>query len=411
MMIRKLLILGVLFLLLENAHAQSLDSLFHLAVENNLELKALQLEYEAELQKVDQVSQLPDPTLGVGAPLLRPETRLGPQVMMISASQMFPWFGTFKAKEDVVLSMSKAKYERIAAQRLELFNKLKIAYYKLQFLEEKGKIIEDNILQFEALKSVATSMVEGGSASIANVLRIQLKIDDLKQSLKKLSNSKKQFYAEINALTFQPWETEITPEKSDLSAVLVFDLEAFRTKIQTHYPLILKLDWEIEVSQNQQLVNQNMGAPKFGIGIDYSIVSERTDMNPEFNGRDIFVPKIAFSIPLYRKSYKAKHQEEVLKQNALEYQKEALETHILSLLIQFKADYENALLDIELNNGQIETTRSIYQILLSNYSTSGRGFDELLQIQNQFLNYHLTVKNAEMMALIAKANIDKYTDY
>ena len=105
---------------------QHLDSILQLVVDNNPELKALHLEYDAELMRKDQVSQLPNPTLGVGVPIFRPETRLGPQVLMISASQMFPWFGTNKAKEDVVISMSKSRFEKIELSRLQLFKKVQV---------------------------------------------------------------------------------------------------------------------------------------------------------------------------------------------------------------------------------------------------------------------------------------------
>ena len=107
------------------AQAQTTDSLLQLAVDQNPELKALELEYEAAKLKANQVNQLPDPQLGVGVPVLRPETRLGAQIISVGATQMFPWFGTLKAKEEVVLTMAKAKYERIAATRLDLFYKIK----------------------------------------------------------------------------------------------------------------------------------------------------------------------------------------------------------------------------------------------------------------------------------------------
>ncbi len=96
----------------EPLNAQSLDSLLQLVVENNTQLKSIELEYESVMEKENQVNQLPNPQLGVGVPALRPETRLGPQMMMVSASQIFPWFGTLKSKEKSLfpclkLSMNK----------------------------------------------------------------------------------------------------------------------------------------------------------------------------------------------------------------------------------------------------------------------------------------------------------------
>ena len=129
-------------------YGQTLDTLLNRAVDNNPELKSLKAEFEALESKSKQVSQLSDPKIGVGVPVLRPETRLGPQMMMVSAEQMFPWFGTNKAKEEVQLAISKSTYEKIAFVKLNLFYEIKTAYYQLQFLEEEQSILTKNIQLF-----------------------------------------------------------------------------------------------------------------------------------------------------------------------------------------------------------------------------------------------------------------------
>lgn len=392
-------------------HAQPLDSILMLVVENNAELKSLQLEFEAELMKADQVSQLADPQIGVGVPVLRPETRLGPQIMMVSASQMFPWFGTLKAKGDVVVSMSKVKYERIEAERLMLFNKVKIAYYKIQYLGEKELILQDVLLQLHAMKNISLAKVEAGQASSANVLRVQLKIDELKSMIEKIEQEKLKEYAIINELTLQPWTTAIIPEGEFNLPVISFDLGTYQNKIQSEFPMIRMLDLQKEVSQERLKVNQKMGAPKIGIGLDYALVNERSDMDPLYNGRDILVPKLMLTIPIYRKAYKAKEQEELFVQQALDYSKEQLITELLSSLLQFKADYDNAVIDNELSIQQIATSNLAYNILLADYSSGGRGFDDLLQVQMELLNYQLKEKQSLLSAKIAVSNIERITDY
>ncbi len=392
-------------------HAQPLDSILMLVVENNAELKSLKLEFEAELMKADQVSQLADPQIGVGVPVLRPETRLGPQIMMVSASQMFPWFGTLKAKGDVVVSMSKVKYERIEAERLVLFNKVKIAYYKIQYLSEKELILQDVLVQLHAMKNISLAKVEAGQASSANVLRVQLKIDELNSMIEKIEQEKQKEYAIINELTIQPWTTVIVPDGEFNLPVISFDLGTYQNKIQAEFPMIRMLDLQKEVSQERLTVNQKMGAPKIGIGLDYALVNERSDMDPLYNGRDILVPKLMLTIPIYRKAYKAKEQEELFVQQALDYSKEQLITELLSLLLQFKADYDNAVIDNELSIQQIETSNLAYNILLADYSSGGRGFDDLLQVQMELLNYQLKEKQSLLSAKIAVSNIERITDY
>lgn len=392
--------------------SQSLDSLLQLVVDNNPELKALQLEYEAELQKVDQVSQLPNPEIGIGVPVLRPETRLGPQMLMVSASQMFPWFGTFKSTKDVVISMSKAKYERIAAVKLNLYNIVKIAYYQLNFLNEKADILTEFLVIYGTLESVALAKVESGQSTLADVLRIQLKLQEFEQELNLIENQKLMYDAQINDVTVQSFDTKIKIS-DDLSnaPILNFNLDEYQKQIKEHHPLMVKIDNEIEVSKNKQAVNSSINKPKIGIGIDYSLVGQRTDANPEFNGRDIFIPKVKVSIPIYRKSYRAKNEEEALYQKSLEMQKLSIENKFLGLLLKYKSDYDNAILRVELNNQQIETTQMAYEVLLAKYSSTGKDFDDLLQIQNQLIAYKLGLKMEKLIAFIAVANVNRLTDY
>ena len=96
---RKLIIISLLFFAY-NVEGQSINDYYTIAAENNPELKAKYKEFEAAMQKIPQVSSLPDPNLSMGYFISPVETRLGPQNMRFSLTQMFPWFGTLKAQKN-----------------------------------------------------------------------------------------------------------------------------------------------------------------------------------------------------------------------------------------------------------------------------------------------------------------------
>lgn len=408
---KHLTLIFFLFGFVINTNAQSLDSLLQLVVENNTQLKSIELEYQSVLEKKNQVNQLPNPQLGVGVPTFRPETRLGPQMMMVSASQMFPWFGTLKSKEEVVISMSKAKYEQLSIVKLDLFYQVKSAYYQLYFLEQKQAIIKDNIKLFESLEAISLAKVESGKSTLADVLRVQTRLQGLKQQLLMIENQKLVFESNINELTKQPASTKIEIVDSLALPVLEYDLASFKNKIENNHPLIAQVNYQIEQSNNSIVVNNNMNKPTIGLGLDYSMVGQRTDANPINNGRDILVPKIMLSIPIYRKSYQAKIEEEKLIQQSLEVKKETITDKMISLLINYKADYDNGLLEKSLYQNQSRTVLMAYEVLLSEYSSSGKGFEELLMVQNQLLDFDLGIYQAELKANIAQANIERITKF
>jgi hypothetical protein len=95
------IVIGVLFWLVSSlvSAQDELSSYLQTAAENNPGLKARFNEYMAALEIAPQVKSLPDPQLAFGYFIQPVETRVGPQQFKISASQMFPWFGTLKAGE------------------------------------------------------------------------------------------------------------------------------------------------------------------------------------------------------------------------------------------------------------------------------------------------------------------------
>jgi len=393
-----------------SSQAQSLNTFLQKAVENNTELKSLLLQYEAELKRADQQEQLQNPTIGVGVPILRPETRLGAQILMINASQMFPWFGTLKVKKDVVLQMSKAKYERISAKKLQIFYKIKTAYYQLVFLNTEEEIIKNYIKIYSSLESFSLAKIESGQTTSADALRINIKLQALKQELLLIANRKRIFEIIINKETKEDLETRISAEENTLVFESEMDLNKYKEKIQNH-PLIAKLNKEFEVSQQKQKLNNKKGLPTIGLGLDYSLVNKRTDANPMYNGNDILIPKLSVSIPIYRKAYKAKNEEEKLVQQSLEMQKEDLIDNIISQLMQYQLEYNNALLETELTLKQIKTNNMVYEVLLAKYSSQGKGFDELLQIQNQIISFELKLEKSKLKKRIALAGIEMLTEY
>merc|ERR1712159_473651 len=107
------------------------------------------------------------------------------------------------------------------------------------------------------------------------------------------------------------------------------------------------------------------------------------------------------SVPIYRKAYKSKEKEELLIQESLDFSKEQLVAELLSILIQYKTEYDNAVLDKNLAQRQIETSTLVYNMLIKDYSSTGKGFDELLEVQLQMLNYKLQEKQSLLNAKIA----------
>ena len=394
-----------------NSFSQNLDELLQEVVSKNPELSALNSQFLAAQERIQQESQLSNPTIGLGVPILRPETRLGPQIVMVSASQMFPWFGTFKAKENVMIEMSEAKYQAIALLKLDLFYQLKEAYYTLHFNLEKINVLRENLSLYVALEQISLSKVTSGTTTTADVYRAQLKQQKIAQDIREVEFENKQLSAIINQLIKAPLDNQIIPsENANEITTFNYDTTAFRNNLQNH-PKIAMLTHEALASESRQVLSQKMNTPNFGVGIDYSLVGARTDANPLNNGRDIFIPKVMLTIPLYQKRNNTVQKEESFIQESIVFQQEAIEDIIMRQLSNLKTDYDTYLSQITFCQKQIETTNLAIEVLLSKYSSSGTSFDEILQLYTELLKHQIHILNAKLQTKLTVAKVEKLTAY
>ncbi len=390
------------------AKAQPLDTLIKEAISNNLELKILYTDYLAALEKAPQVSQLPDLEAGLGLFPLPVETRLGPQVVRLSAAQMFPWFGTLDSKKELELSKAKALYERIAARSLDFSFEIKRAYLGLYEIEKSQSILQRNISILEALERLALAKVESGKSNLADVLRVQLKTQELKNELKVLETTKISPQVEINQLLNRSLDTKVSVSGDLQFTPLVFKKDSLFSNIQMHHPMLKMFELQQEVSRNAIEVNKLNGRPSFGAGLDYIFVDSRTDADPSGNGRDILQVKAIVKIPLYRKSYEAKEREENLIIESLNTRKEDLLSKFSAEIEKAYANHESARLKYELFEQQIELTKATINILEADYSANGNNFDELLRLEKELIDYDLKQLQAIVQSHLARFSIEKY---
>ena len=74
---------------------------------------------------------------------------------------------------------------------------------------------------------------------------------------------------------------------------------------------------------------------------------------------------------------------------------------------QAKAEHESAKIKIDLYEKQKRLTRSAIEILEGNFSTIGYGFEELLQMQMDLVDYDMMILEAIVMSHLAVAKIEK----
>ncbi len=398
----------ILFLTVSTiGQSQTLDDYFMIAAKNNPGLQAKYKDFEAALEKVPQVSALADPTLSFGYFLSPVETRVGPQKARFSLTQMLPWFGTLKAQGDAASLIAKAKYQSFLDARNNLRYKVSGAYYNLYELEMLKQIEKENIEILQSYKSITNRKFENGIGSMTNLLRVEMMLNDAKTNLSILNKREKPQIAAFNKLLNRETGEEVVIEDS-LTAELV--PENFQKEsIFKNNPILNELDLMEKASMESENAAQKQGLPKLGVGLDYVIVGKRTDMSLPDNGKDVLMPMVTVSIPVFRKKYKAAVKEAQIHQERYSLKKQ----DVANVL---EAEFEMAIFEVEqqleflsLYEQQVQASEKSLALLFTAYGNSGKEFEELLRMQQQLLKYRKLKATALKEYLASLARIDYIT--
>ncbi len=169
------------------------------------------------------------------------------------------------------------------------------------------------------------------------------------------------------------------------------------------------LDLKIKASEASEIAAQKQGLPKLGVGLDYVIVGKRNDVSMPDNGKNILMPMVSASIPIFRKKYKAAEKEAQLMQESYSLQKEetinSLTSNYESTWFQIQQQKEL----IDLYDEQIQETNQTLNLLFSAYGNSGKDFEEVLRMQQQLLKYEKMKATAEVQYQIALAKLNYIT--
>ncbi len=389
------------------ASAQSLADYQRIASENNPGLQAKYKEFEVALQKVPQVGSLPDPSFSFGYFVSPVETRVGPQRAKFSLTQMFPWFGALEAQRDAAALMAEARYQSFLDARNQLHYQVAAAYYPLYELKRWKQIEQKNIDILQSYKTIANSKFKSGAAPMVDVLRVDLMLKDAETNLSILDQKEKPLRASFNQLLNREEREPVLIRDSLEVEALVADFR--RDSLLTNNPVLDALDLKIQASEASELAAQKGGLPKLGVGLDYAVVAERSDMSLADNGKDILMPMVSVSIPIFRGKYKAAVKEARLMQESYTLQREELVNSLSSGYETVWFDMQQQLELIELYENQLVTTQQSLNLLFSAYGNSGKEFEEVLRMQQQSLKYQKMMATAETKYQIALAKLHYIT--
>ena len=366
--------------------AQQLDNLIEEALANSPEIQKFELQYRIASEKVNEVYTLPNTEFGVGYFVSEPETRTGAQRFKVSAKQMMPWFGNITARENYVSSLADAKYEDIVIAKRKLMASVSQSYYNLYSNKAKQEVLAENIKLLETYETLALTSVEVGKASAVDVLRLQMRQNEMQQLLDVLSQ---QFLSEqttFNMLLNR--EKDIAVNVINALHLPSEDFEINSENLALH-PELLKFDKLYQSVEQSELLNQKESSPMIGFGLDYINVDDRPNMDFSDNGKDIVMPMVSVSIPIFNKKYKSQTKQNELEQQEITAQKQERLNTLETLLSKAINERISTRISYDTQAKNLKQAKDAEEILIKSYETGTINFVDVLDIQELQLKFQM----------------------
>ena len=374
------------FLFVLKGNSQQLETLIDEALANSTEIQKFELQYKIASEKVNEVNTFPNTEFGVGYFISEPETRTGAQRFKVSAKQMLPWFGNITARENYIGSLAEAKYEDIVIAKRKLMASVSQSYYNLYANSAKQEVLTENIKLLDTYETLALTSVEVGKASAVDVLRLQMRQNEMQQLLDVLSQ---QFLAEQTKLN------KLLNRDKDISVNVIQELnipledfEIDANNLGLH-PELLKYDKLYKSVEQSELLNQKESSPMIGFGLDYINVDKRPDMNFSDNGKDIVMPMVSVSIPIFNTKYKSRTTQNELQQQEIDAQKQERLNTLETLFDKAINDRVSARISYATQTKNLKQAKDAEDILIRSYETGTIDFNDVLDIQELQLKFQL----------------------
>jgi outer membrane protein TolC len=147
------------------------------------------------------------------------------------------------------------------------------------------------------------------------------------------------------------------------------------------------LQYEQQSLDARKKMVTRMGYPMIGLGVNYSLINKSAMSTSTMNGKDMIMPMIAVTLPIYRQKYKAMRAEATLMKSATAQNYTATSNSLQTEYYQAKQLFQDAQRRIKLYSNQYTLAKSTLDIMLKSFATSGSGLTDVLRVRQQTLDY------------------------
>ena len=377
------------------------------AIRNNPGLKSEYQAYQAQMANAQGAGVLSDPQLSVG---LFPQAMHhvnGKQLATITIMQMFPWFGTLKAGREQMEYKAQEAYQKFREKSLSTAFNVEKQWYSILATQEKVKAVKQKRALLNDIKKVAIYLYKNYTAGRDTKMSDQLRLDAEEERLKEQTESLE------TQLTLQKQQFNITLHRQPNAALSLPDSIPLRqmptfnwTEIERNNPKLAQYSAIQKAFKSQEEQTRAKGMPMIGVGLQY-MLNGKVDMPmmPNMNGKDMVMPMVSVTIPIYRKKItSAIHSAQLMERSAAynyQSQLDALQSTYLS--IEQRAD--DIKRKLKLYESEVSLLNRTLELMQKEYATGAASLTDILQTTRESIDYDLlkAEANAQYNTITAEA--------
>ena len=377
------------------------------AIRNNPALMSEYQAYQAQMVNAQGAGVLSDPQLSVG---LFPQAMHhvnGKQLATITIMQMFPWFGTLKAGREQMEYKAQEAYQKFREKSLSTAFDVEKQWYSILATQEKVKAVKRKRALLNDIKKVAIYLYKNYTAGRDTKMSDQLRLDAEEERLKEQTESLE------TQLTLQKQQFNITMHRQPNAALSLPDSIPLRqmptfnwTEIERNNPKLAQYSAMQKAFKSQEEQARAKGMPMIGVGLQYTL-NGKVDMPmmPNMNGKDMVMPMVSVTIPIYRKKItSAIHSAQLMERSAAynyQSQLDALQSTYLS--IEQRAD--DIKRKLKLYESEVSLLNRTLELMQKEYATGAASLTDILQTTRESIDYDLlkAEANAQYNTITAEA--------
>jgi len=377
------------------------------AIRNNPGLKSEYQAYQAQMANAQGAGVLSDPQLSVG---LFPQAMHhvnGKQLATITIMQMFPWFGTLKAGREQMEYKAQEAYQKFREKSLSTAFNVEKQWYSILATQEKVKAVKQKRALLNDIKKVAIYLYKNYTAGRDTKMSDQLRLDAEEERLKEQTESLE------TQLTLQKQQFNITLHRQPNAALSLPDSITLRqmptfnwTEIERNNPKLAQYSAIQKAFKSQEEQTRAKGMPMIGVGLQY-MLNGKVDMPmmPNMNGKDMVMPMVSVTIPIYRKKItSAIHSAQLMERSAAynyQSQLDALQSTYLN--IEQRAD--DIKRKLKLYESEVSLLNRTLELMQKEYTTGATSLTDILQTTRESIDYDLlkAEANAQYNTITAEA--------